>query len=163
MPAPPVVLDTDFLSSFLKIDRPELIREFFQVESLWIPRAVAQELAATSLMTALNTLGWVEVHEVTNEQVTGLLVSSEFLNLGTGEQEAITLASFNSEAVLLMSDKRASRCAESLGVQVVNIPAFLLAYRQSGEGNVEDLRALIDALQKQDHYGFSNEVLKKLF
>lgn len=41
-----VILDTDFLSAFLKIERLPLIREFYQVETVYIPAAVYQEVAA---------------------------------------------------------------------------------------------------------------------
>jgi len=34
-----IVLDTDFLSSFLKIDRLQLVRDFYQVETLSMARS----------------------------------------------------------------------------------------------------------------------------
>jgi predicted nucleic acid-binding protein len=50
---PTVILDTDFLSSFLKIGRCNLIRSFYQVEQAIIPAAVHRELAQTDLLTSL--------------------------------------------------------------------------------------------------------------
>jgi hypothetical protein len=38
-----VVLDTDFLSAFLKIDRLDLIKDFFQTEVLLIPLALQEK------------------------------------------------------------------------------------------------------------------------
>lgn len=35
-----IVLDADFLSAFLKIERMSLIREFYQVTLLYVPPAV---------------------------------------------------------------------------------------------------------------------------
>ena len=40
-----VVCDTDFLSSFLKIGRLELVKEFFGVDNIHIPVAVLYEIA----------------------------------------------------------------------------------------------------------------------
>jgi hypothetical protein len=40
-----IVLDTDFLSSFLKIQRCDLIRSFYLVEQAYIPAAVHREIA----------------------------------------------------------------------------------------------------------------------
>ncbi len=61
-----------------------------------------------------------------------------------------------------MSDRRAGRYARSLGINVVDIPAFLLAYRHSGKTTVETIQKLIDALREKDHYGFSKTVLDQL-
>jgi len=61
-----VILDSDFLSAFLKIGKLHRIRDYFQVERLHLPTA-------------------------------------------------------------------ALRCAQGLGLNTVNVPAFLRAYRASGE------------------------------
>ncbi len=61
-----------------------------------------------------------------------------------------------------MSDKRALHCAANLGIDAVNIPAFLLMCRQTGKCSVEAIRELIASLKEKDHYGFSQRVLKLL-
>jgi rRNA-processing protein FCF1 len=43
-----IVCDTDFLSSFLKIDSLDLVKRLFKEENLHIPRAVLLELAKTN-------------------------------------------------------------------------------------------------------------------
>ena len=48
-----IVCDTDFLSSFLKIDRLDLVKRLFKEENLHIPRAVLLELAKTNLIIKL--------------------------------------------------------------------------------------------------------------
>ncbi len=159
---PAVVIDTDFLSSFLKTDRLDLVRSFFQAESLLVPTAVYRELAVTELLTALTALDWVQVREVDRGRMAELTGNIEFSALGAGEQEAIALASLLTDSVLLMSDRRAGHHARSLGVNVVNIPAFLLAYRNSGEASVEAIQELVDELQEKDHYGFSEAVLVQI-
>ena len=116
-----VVLDTDFLSSFLKIDQLDLVRRFFRTERLLVPIAVYREIAMTTLLPALASLDLIQI-----------------------------------------VDRRAGRCARSLGTDVVDIPAFLLAYRRSSAVTVEGIRALVDALQDKDHYGFSKAVLEQL-
>ena len=50
---PTILLDADFLSSFLKIGRCDLIRSLYQVEQAVIPTAVHRELAQTDLLTHL--------------------------------------------------------------------------------------------------------------
>ena len=50
---PTVILDTDFLSSFLKIGCCDLIRLLYQVKQATIPTAVHRELAQTTLLPQL--------------------------------------------------------------------------------------------------------------
>ena len=50
---PILILDTDFLSSLLKIDRCDLMQTLYQVEQAIIPAAVQRELAQTNLLTQL--------------------------------------------------------------------------------------------------------------
>ena len=56
-----IILDTDFLSSFLKIGQCDLIRSLYQVEQVFIPTAVHRELAQTDLLTLLLTIDWIKV------------------------------------------------------------------------------------------------------
>lgn len=48
-----VVIDTDFLSSFLKTGRINLVRDFFNVEFVSIPIAVFAEIGKTDLVDIL--------------------------------------------------------------------------------------------------------------
>jgi len=48
-----VVIDTDFLSSFLKIGRANLVKDFFNVDCVSIPRAVFTEIGKTNLVDSL--------------------------------------------------------------------------------------------------------------
>lgn len=54
-----VVLDADFISSFLKIDRLTLIQDYYRTEFLLIPPAVRREVGWTQLSTTLENLAWV--------------------------------------------------------------------------------------------------------
>ncbi len=157
-----VVLDSDFLSSFLKIAQLPLVRELFRVENLLIPPAVHREVAVTSLLPKLTALDWIEVREVDPRHLEELLKDRQFSELGAGEKEAISLAKDTPSSVLLMNDKRALHCAKSLGIDAVNIPAFLLMCRQTGECSLGRIQDLVASLQARDHYGFSKEVLKLL-
>ena len=107
----PTILDTDFLSSFLKIGRCDLIQSLYQVEQALIPAAVHRELARTL-----------------------------------------------PDAVLLMSDNKARQFAQSLGVTVVNIPAFLLACKMAGLVSPEQMVQIIEDLRAKDFYKFKSEI-----
>lgn len=159
-----LVLDSDFLSAFLKIGKLDRIRDYFQVKRLLLPTAVFREVASTSLTTALTALDWLEVQVVEPRaleratQVGG----EDFIGLGEGEKEAISLALNQSESVLLSNDRQALRCAQGLGLNTVNVPAFLRAYRASGEEAAVEVGEMVTALEEKDHYRFSEEVRRSL-
>jgi predicted nucleic acid-binding protein len=124
---PTVILDTDLLSSFLKIGRCDLIRTLYQCEQAIIPAAVHRELAQTDLLTQPLAISWIRVSPVEPSADETLFQDSVFQALGAGEQACILLARTVPDAVLLVSDNKARQFARSVGLTVVNIPAFLLA------------------------------------
>lgn len=155
---PTIVLDTDFLSSFLKIGRCDLIRTFYQVEQALIPAAVHRELAQTDLLTPLLAIRWISVPSVEPTPDETLLRDVTFQALGAGEQACIMLACTQPDAVLLMSDNKARRFARSLEITIVNIPAFLLACKMTGLVNLEQMAQVIQDLKDKDFYKFKSEV-----
>lgn len=61
MSAPRFILDADFLSAFLKIDRLLLIKDFYKAESVLIPPSVYREVSLTSLLQKLVGISWLRV------------------------------------------------------------------------------------------------------
>ena len=157
-----MVLDTDFLSSFLKIDRLNLVPEVFRVDTIRIPDAVYREVTVTSLLPLLigfSKSAMLEVEEVQLADDPEPGASS----LGLGERQAIALASLSvSSSILLMSDRKAILYAQGQGVRVLNIPAFLVLARDRGFLNREGLEQIISELREKDHYGFSRAALEIL-
>lgn len=155
-----VVLDADFLSSFLKIDRLELVREYFQVETLHLPMAVFREVSVTRLLPRLTRIPWLESHEVRSEMLGAATAKGEpgFVELGRGEMEAIALSLHLEPAILLTNDRQAQRSAHAMGISTVNVPAFLLMYKSLGEGAASQVPSLVKALEEKDHFGFPKEL-----
>ncbi|MCP4659434.1 MAG: hypothetical protein GY856_28840 [bacterium] len=154
-----VFLDSDFLSSFLKIERLPLVREFYQAETLLVPPAVYREVAVTTLLPDLATMDWVKVETPESPQLIELSKNEDYSSLGAGEREAIALANRREGSILLMNDKKASQCAEQFDVRTVNVPAFLLACKHSGFTETKTIQELVTSLQERDHYGFRKETL----
>jgi len=160
-PVPGVVLDSDFLSAFLKIDRLSLVKDFYQVEELLVPPAVYREVSLTDLLPKLVSSSLrVQLLDANRKQA--LWQDGDFAKLGPGEQEAIVLSLGRGDAVLLMNDKQARRVATRLGVEVVNIPTFLAACKVSGFTSREEISNLVLALEERDHYGFRKDVRELL-
>jgi predicted nucleic acid-binding protein len=159
---PFVILDTDFLSAFLKIERLSLIRQFYRVQTAWITPAVYQELVPTPLLPLLLKVDWLEIRSPGFDQLNAVTSYKEIDKLGAGERTSIALAYGRADAVLLCNDRKAGIAASHLNVQPINIPAFLLAGKLDGLLNREQLRRIIDDLWQKDYYKFSQEIVNLL-
>jgi len=138
-----VVLDADFLSAFLKIERLSIVRELFGLDFVLTPPAVYREIGVTDLLPRLTAISWIEVREPDAEKMEVLGRDEVFTRLGAGEREAIALCMELGDGVLLMNDNRARQVAVRLGVRVFNVPTFLLAYKNSGLADREQIVDLV--------------------
>lgn len=159
---PTILLDTDFLSSFLKIDRCDLIRSLYQIDQAYIPAAVHRELAQTELLTELLAVSWINVWLEEPPSDEGAMQDPRFGALGSGEQACILLARGLDGAVLLTSDNLARRFAQSLGLVAISIPAFLMACKLSGLVDREQMVRIIEDLRFKDYYEFRAEIRELL-
>jgi predicted nucleic acid-binding protein len=158
--SPVIFLDADFLSAFLKIGQLHLVKDFYGVEVLKVPVAVYREVSLTTLLPDLAALPWVEVTALDPGE--GPVPDPDFIHLGKGEQEAIQLSRNIPGALLLTNDLKARRIAQRLGVDTVDIPAFLLSCKASGLLSLARIREIVEALREKDRYGFRKEVLDRL-
>lgn len=157
-----VVLDADFLSSFLKIGRLALVKDYYRSETLLIPPAVYREVGLTQLSAKLANLAWVHVEVPDVEILRDISRTPELQGLGLGEQEAMALALQVQDSVLLMNDNQARARAARLGLDPVSVPTFLLACKHDGVLGREEIAAVVQELQQKDRCGFRKEVLDLL-
>ena len=157
---PAIILDTDFLSSFLKIDQLPLVRDFYGTEKLLVPPAVYREVSLTDFLPKLASLSWVRIEDPAPPGDLGRIES--FASLGRGEREAILLARKHEASLLLMNDNKARREARRLSLDAVNVPAFLLSCKLDGFVDGKEIRRLVQALQEKDRYGFRADILDRL-
>lgn len=150
-----IICDTDFLSSFLKIERLELVRDLFKAKNLYIPVAVLSEVAKTNLITALLDKEWVKVKNVSDADFKKVKKSKEFANLGSGEKECFALCKRFKNSVLLISDNKARRIANKNEIVTLNISAFLLSCKEMGILENNDIANIIHDLREKDYYEFS--------
>jgi predicted nucleic acid-binding protein len=158
--SPTIFLDADFLSAFLKIEQLPLVKDFYGVETLKVPLAVYREVSLTKLLPHLAALRWVELSTVTPDEKP--VLDPDFAGLGGGEREAIQLSLSTPGALLLTNDLKARRVAHRLGVDTVDIPAFLLSCKTSGFLSLNGIREIVEALREKDRYGFRQDVLDRL-
>jgi predicted nucleic acid-binding protein len=157
-----VILDTDFLSSFLKIEQCDLIRALYTDARVTIPLAVYRELAATDLLRILLSLDWIKVEPAELLPDEALRQNTVFQNLGAGEQTCLLLARQLPDSMLLISDNKARQFARTLGLTTVNIPAFLLACKLAGLVNPVQMARIVEDLKNKDFYEFKPEVREGL-
>jgi len=159
---PTIIFDADFLSSFLKIERCELVRTFYQVERALVPAAVYRELAQTDLLRSLLAIPWIHIPSTEAVPDGSRLQDATFQTLGAGERACIALARTLTASVVLMSDNKARRFAQSLGITVVNIPAFLLACKMADLVSPRQMAVIIQELKDEDFYDFRADVRTEL-
>jgi len=152
-----IIADTDFLSSFLKIERLHLIFSALNAKSITIAKAVLHELEHApvqqvfldALHSSEDTIIIQDVEDVSSE------------NFGKGELESIALAK-RMNALLLMDNRKAAQFAKEQGITVMSIPSFLLYCRINKILSNEELRTIISDLKEKDYYEFNQQVKQRL-
>ena len=156
-----VVLDTDFLSAFLKIERLQLVRDLYRAETLLVPPAVFREVSLTRLLPQLASLSWVHLAEPGPEPppATG---REGWEKLGPGEKEAIALAISQKPSMLLTNDRQATRMAMDFGIDQANVPAFLLSCKLTELVGRQQLAEIVRDLEEKDRHTFRRDLRELL-
>lgn len=141
-----VVSDTSPLSNLAIIGRLPLLQE--QFSEIWMPPAVAHELAALDRPPAQSALahavgaGWLR--EITLPSSAPFPI--ELRGLDAGETEALRLALSSETECVLIDEKEGRQCAASLGIRTIGVLGILIAGKRSG--SISSLRAEIDKLRQ---------------
>ncbi len=109
---PKIIIDTDFLSSFIKIDKMAIIKEFYKVECIYITQAVYSELAKTNLVKWIDKTQWVVLESIKLPKLSKLFTESEYESIVEGERTTIVLASKHKNSLLLTNDHVARKIAD---------------------------------------------------
>ncbi len=156
-----IILDTDFLSSFLKIGKLNLVKDFFNVEFLHIPVGVLREISATSLMNEFLEINYIKTVQVSQKHF-GILKAEEFDRLGSGEKECMALCKQYPNSLLFISDNKARKVAMKNGIVVLNISGFLLACKKTMFLETNEIATIMNDLKQKDYYEFSAVEKKEL-
>jgi predicted nucleic acid-binding protein len=146
------VVDTDFLSAFIKINRVELIYKALETDKLYVTQAVFEELAKAPFFDHIAEL----MEKIVLISIDKLNKNVQSAKFGKGELESISYA-LETNSVLLTNDKKAGEFAEDSGVKVLDIVSFLLLCREIDLLGVDDIKNILVLLNKYDYMDFSQE------
>jgi len=153
-----IVSDTDFLSSFAKIDKLKLIFRILKTREIVITEATYGELKESPVFDLLLPYFSAKENKIIIKKVSAKYVPEY---LGLGERESIALAKKH-KAKLLMNDRLAGKYAEKISVKVIDIPTFLFYCKEKKILNTPQLKTIISKLKAKDFYEFGKEVEKVL-
>lgn len=151
-----IVVDADFLSSLIKIERLNILHKLVKGE-VCIPNAVKNEIEkCPDLCSEIDSYKWLKVVKISKSK-RKTVKELQDLNFGLGESECIALGD-----IIFMSDSKAGRYAYEIGKTVIDIPTFLLMCKRTKLIGKKELEQIIKELRIKDNYHFSKEWLKRL-
>ncbi len=166
----PVVLDTDIVSCFAKIDRLDFLRALFSSRIL-LPNRVYEELLRAKelgyrfvdkILDALDE-DWIEIALLSKDEIEEIQKLDKEGKFGFGEIEAATICMHRESCILLSNDDLINKEFPKKGIEVFNLEDLLsLAIDECIIKNLEELEDLVDAIQSKDKIKIRNyDVLVK--
>ena len=150
---PKVVSNTTPIISFLKLNRLDLLRQLYA--QIFIIAAVYTEVEAgkaKGFYKDLSNIDWIKIVEIQNKQAI-----KYFLDLDSGEAEAIVLATELSADLILLDEKLGRFHAKHADLKVTGTVGILL--KAKNEGLIENLKPMLNELTEKDVW--ITEKLKK--
>lgn len=136
-----VVSNTSPIINLASIGRLDLLPALYG--RIVVPQAVFAEITVDERAPGaveFREANWVSVHEVSNRA----LVDSLFLELDSGEAEAIACAVETQADVLLIDERLGRRIAGRLGVRIMGLLGLVIQAKRTGL--ITHVRPLVDEL-----------------
>jgi predicted nucleic acid-binding protein len=154
-----IVSNTTPIISLLKLNRLELLKKFYK--QIQIPTAVYSEIEAGKAKRYykdLSRIDWINIIEIQDKQAV-----KYFLDLDTGEAEAIVLATEINADLIILDEKLGRFHAKHADLKVTGTIGILI--RAKSEGLIEELKPLLDELTDKEVWiseKLKTEILKKV-
>lgn len=157
-----IVFDTNVLSTFIKINRLDLLKIVFGKQEFLIPQSVYTELSASKeygsifigTVSKSGLFGKISLSKEENELVIKL---REYKILGEGEIEALAVSKIRG-VVLVTNDIKAKSVAESFGVKVVDL-LDILRFCLKSRFTKYDIEKIIEEIETKDNIIIKNKEL----
>jgi predicted nucleic acid-binding protein len=154
------VSNTSPISNLASIGRLELLKS--QFSALWIPDAVAEELAAHPDPVAQATIQnairdqWIQIRTPQDSGLLRLLL----LQLHRGEAEAIALATDLDADFVLIDEQEGRQLASKTGLAVTGVLGVLLRAKRGGE--ISAVKPEMENLRSKANFFVSSAVEMKI-
>lgn len=158
----PVLVDTNILSTFAKIDRLKLLFEIMDREKLYISTSVLQGLDNAKRV-------WYDfvrlIFEfINNEKISVLSLNEEetelYLSLpdsfGDGERESIAISKCRGY-IFSSNENRVKNYCDKNDIKIVDLPTLLRRAWNTGLKEKEKVRDIVEAIEKQDSIIFKDK------
>lgn len=162
-----ILVDSDILSAFAKIDAVHPLFELFQTNVLTITEGVFGEIQhsaeavhpfAHSLSSMVNA-GKIRVVHLTPDERVEMWTLPE--TLGRGERESIAVLR-KRNGILLSNESRVRHYCRQMGIPCVSIPDILRSLWQERVTDREEVLRLISELVSKDRMRFTERTLQAI-
>ncbi len=152
---PNIVSNTTPLISLLKLSRLDILNKLYGVIS--IPTAVFQEIEAGKSKKYYNDLSkieWIDIVEIQDKQAV-----KYFLDLDSGEAEAIVLATEINADLIILDEKLGRFHAKHADLNVTGTIGILIKAKK--KGLIKELRPILNELTNKDVW-ISEKLIKEI-
>lgn len=146
-----IILDTNIVSTFLKIDELSLLQSLFPNHVLAITTGVREELQAAEF----NTGPFAMVKLTRDENDRKEILARTYGFLGKGELECIAFG-LSRSIPMLTNDHRAKNAALEQGITCFDLPEILRAMIFKGTIDLVRLQQIVHAIESKDNIIFKN-------
>ncbi len=161
-----IILDTDILSMFAKVDAITLLKDLFGEEKLAITPGIEEEISIpleygykypSRVLSEIRTIPLTE-----NALLKCKQLLQERTNLGKGETEAISICKIEGYT-FATNDFVARKFAKKQKVQVFSLQSILRAIWKVGLKSKEEVRKLLKEIVESDNLMVSREIESEIF
>lgn len=159
-----VVIDTDILSMFAKVDAINLLKKIFK-DNLAITPKIRDEILApleygyTFPLKVISTIRTVPLSRAALEEYERL---QENWSLGKGELECIAYCK-TEKCILVTNDAKAREFAKKERISVISLQAILKALWKKKIKSRQEVRQLLEKIKDVDNLAVSKETERKIF
>lgn len=152
-----VVIDTDILSAFCKIDKLELLGRLFHNSRILISPSVHKEIKIAATNGKLDyrplpTFSRVTLTRPERKMARDMWVKKR---LGLGDCECLAIA-YERKCALLTNDRQTQSAAESLSVDYMSLPLMLRELYVTGISSRDQIRDLVGQIERKDNVRIKN-------
>lgn len=149
-----VVSNTSPISNLAKVGQLSLMQKVYG--RILVPYVVREELlderAGETVVTAVQSATWLEIHSVQNQQ----LVYELRTRVNIGEAEAIALAVEVEASRLLIDERLGRQAAKDLGLKITGVLGILLLAKR--RNLIEAVKPIMEDLTSQANFRISSQL-----